>query len=231
MHMKKYYGLGGKYLEEHKSYFSKRQLQKDIHFLIDVLKLKKEDKILDLACGHGRHAIELKKRNFNVDGLDLSDYLLSISKKNAEQKKLQIKFYKQDIHNINLKMKYDKIFLFFSEFGLFDADKALKNISKILKIGGLFLLDYDNIFRLIQYIKKHPESSYKFDFSNMELKKEEKNSPRIKYYTIPELKEILKVNKLKVISIYGNYEKDDLDINSKRNIIISKKIKNIEWEE
>jgi len=229
--MKKYYGLGGKYLEEHKSYFSKRQLQKDIHFLIDVLKLKKEDKILDLACGHGRHAIELKKRNFNVDGLDLSDYLLSISKKNAEQKKLQIKFYKQDIHNINLKMKYDKIFLFFSEFGLFDADKALKNISKILKIGGLFLLDYDNIFRLIQYIKKHPESSYKFDFSNMELKKEEKNSPRIKYYTIPELKEILKVNKLKVISIYGNYEKDDLDINSKRNIIISKKIKNIEWEE
>jgi len=64
-------------------------------------KLKKEDKILDLACGHGRHAIELKKRNFNVDGLDLSDYLLSISKKNAEQKKLTDKIYKQDIHNIN----------------------------------------------------------------------------------------------------------------------------------
>lgn len=225
MNFKKYYSFRGKYLEEHKDYFSEKQLQKDVDFIIDVLNLKKKDKILDLACGHGRHTIELKKRDFNIDGLDFSDYLLEIAQNNAKQENLQIEFYKQNIHSIRL-TKYDKIFLFFSEFGLFDADKVLKNVSKILKINGLFLLDCDNIFRLIQYLIKHPKTPYKFNFINMELKKKQKNSHGIEYYTVPELEKLFKSNGLKVISIYGNYLKENLNINSKRIILIGKKIKN-----
>jgi len=55
MEIKKYYSSQGKYLQEHKNYFSEEQLQKDVNFLIDVLSLKKQDKILDLACGQGVH--------------------------------------------------------------------------------------------------------------------------------------------------------------------------------
>jgi len=226
MDFKKYYSFRGKYLEEHKDYFSEKQLQKDVDFIIDVLDLNKKDKILDLACGHGRHTIKLKKRGFNVDGLDFSSYLLKVAKEHAKQKNLHINFYKQDIHNINLKTKYDKIFLFFSEFGLFDAERVLKNVTKILKPNGLFLLDCDNVFRLIQYLIKHPKTSYTFDFVNMELKGKQKTGRGVRYYTVPELKILFKNNRLKMISIYGNYEKKDLDINSKRIIIIGKKIKN-----
>jgi len=226
MDLKKYYGARGDYLEEHKKYFSKKQLQKDVNFIIDVLSLNKKDRILDLACGQGRHTIELKKRDFNIEGLDFSDYLLKIAEDRAKQEHLQIKFYKQDIHSVNLKTKYDKIFLFFSEFGLFDANRVLKNVSKILKANGLFLLDCDNIFRLIQYLIKHPKTPYKFDFINMELKEKQKNSRGVRYYTISELKKMFKFNELKITSIYGNYAKDSLDINSKRIIIIGKKIKN-----
>ncbi len=226
MDLKKCYSSRGRYLEEHKNYFSQEQLQKDVDFLIDVLNLKKKDKILDLACGHGRHVIDLKKKGFNIDGLDFSGYLLKIAKENTRQKNLQIKFYKQNIHNINLKTKYDKIFLFFSEFGLFDANKVLKNVSKILKIKGSFLLDCDNVFRLIQYLIKHPKSPYNFDFNNMKLKEKQKNSRGVRYYIVPELKTLFQNNGLKIISIYGNYAKEILDINSKRIILIGKKIKN-----
>lgn len=226
MNLKKYYGSQGKYLKEHKNYFSEEQLQKDIDFLIDVLNLKKKDKILDLACGHGRHTIELKKRGFDIDGLDFSEHLLHVATKTAKQEGLQINFYNQDIHNINLKAKYDKIFLFFSEFGLFDANKVLKNVSIILKTNGLFLLDCDNVFRLTQYLIKHPKAPYNFDFNNMELKERQKNSPKVRYYIVPELKSLFQNNGLKVISIYGNYAKNNLDINSKRIILIGKKIKN-----
>lgn len=226
IYSKRYYGSRGKYLKEHKTYFSEKQLQNDVAFLIDALNLKKKDKILDLACGHGRHTIELKKRGFDIDGLDFSDYLLKIAKDRAKQEDLQIKFYKQDIHNMNLKTKYDKVFLFFSDFELFDANKALKNVSKILKINGLFLLDCDNVFRLIRYLKEHPKFPDKFDFNNMELKGKQKDSQEVRrYYIAPELKNLFQNNGLKVVSIYGNYAKDDLDANSKRIILIGKKIK------
>lgn len=224
MDLKKYYSARGDYLKEHKNYFSKKQLQKDVDFIIDAMELKKEDKILDIACGHGRHAIELAKRDFNADGLDFSDYLLKLAKKYAKRESLQINFYKQDIRNINIKNKYDKIFLFFSEFGLFDAEKVLKNISKILKTNGLFLLDCDNIFRLIQYLIKRPKIPYRFDFINMELKEKQKNSRGVKYYIVPELKKMFADHNLKVISMYGNYDKQSLDINSKRIILIGRKI-------
>lgn len=226
MDLKKYYSSQGKYLKEHKNYFSQKQLQKDIDFLIDVLNLKKKDKILDLACGHGRHTLELKRKNFDIDGLDFSDYLLNIAKDSAKQENSQIKFYKQNIHNINLKTKYDKIFLFFSEFGLFDANKVLKNVSKVIKTNGLFLLDCDNVFRLIQYLIKHPKAPHNFDFNNMELKEKQKNNGGVRYYVVPELKNLFQNNGFKVISIYGNYTKNSLDINSKRIILVGKKIKN-----
>ncbi len=211
-------------MREHKNYFSKKQLQKDVDFLIDALNLKKKDKILDLACGHGRHTIELKKRGFDVDGLDFSSHLLKVAQKNAKQENLQLNFYKQDIQNINLKTKYDKIFLFFSEFGLFNPEKVLSNVTKTLKTNGLFLLDCDNVFRLIQYLIKNPKSPYKFDFVNMELKEKRKSGQWVRYYTTPELKKLFKHEKLKITAIYGNYAKDSLDINSKRIIIIGKKI-------
>lgn len=225
MNLKKYYGSKGKYLKEHKDYFSNEQLQEDVNFLINVLNFNKKDKILDVACGHGRHTIELKRMGFDIDGLDCSNYLLKIAKETAKQEKLQIKFYKQDIHNINLKTKYNKIFLFFSEFGLFDGNKVLKNISKILKTNGLFMLDCDNVFRLIQYLIKHQESIYNFDFDNMELIEKDKSGLRVRYYTIPELKNLFQNNGFKVIEIYGDYQKNKLDVNSKRIVLIAKKIK------
>jgi len=224
MDIKRYYGAQGEYLEEHKKYFSKKHLQRDVDFLIDILNLKKKDKILDIACGNGRHTIELAKEGFNVDGLDFSGHLLNVAKENAKQENLQITFYKQDVHDINIKNKYDKIFLFFSEFGLFDAEKVLKNISKILKINGLFVLDCDNVFRLIQYLTKHPKSPYQFDFINMELKEKHKNSAGVRYYIVPELMKLFNTYKLSVTSIYGDYNKQVLAINSKRIILIGKKI-------
>ncbi len=225
MDLKKYYGARGDYLKKHKDYFSKKQLKKDVDFIIDAIRLNKKDKILDLACGHGRHTIELAKRNFNIDGLDFSGYLLKVAKENARLENLQINFYKQDIHNINIKDEYDKIFLFFSEFGLFDAKKVLKNVSKKLKTNGLFLLDCDNVFRLIQYLIKHPKAPYQFDFINMELKEKQKKGKGVRYYIVSELKKLFDDHKLKVISIYGNYEKQKIDINSRRIILIGKKQK------
>lgn len=224
MNLKKYYGPKGEYLKEHKDYLSEEQLNKDIAFLEDTLKLKKKDKILDLGCGNGRHTIELSRRGYDVSGLDFSGHLLDIAKKDAKRENLNIDFYKQDFNKINLKTKYNKIFLFFPDFRLLNLNKVLKGVSRILKEGGLFLMDYDNVFRLAHYLRENPNSGFEFDFENMIFKEKYKKEKGTKYYTAKELKDIFKNNGLKTLVIYGNYRKEKLDINSRRIILVGKKI-------
>jgi len=225
MTLKNYYGAKGKYLEEHKEYFSREQLNKEVDFLIKSLRLTKKDRILDLACGNGRHVIELKKRGYDIEGLDFSSYLIKIAEEHAKTEMLQIKFYKQDIHKISIGKQYDKVFLFFSEFGLFNADIALNNISKVVKKDGLFLLDSDNTFRLIFYLEKHPDAPFDFDVLKMELTAKEKNGEKkVRFYTFPELKKKMTDAGFSISKVYGNYQREKLGINSNRMIVVGKKL-------
>ena len=44
--------------------------------MIDQLKLQGNEKILDLACGYGRHSLELARRGYDVTGIDItSEYI------------------------------------------------------------------------------------------------------------------------------------------------------------
>lgn len=224
MSLKHYYGPNGSYLKDHNEYFSSKQLQTDVDFLIKALKLKKEDRIIDIACGDGRHTIELKKRGYNIDGLDFSDYLIGVAKEQAVLENLKINFYRQDVHKIKLKKAYSKIFLFFSEFGAFNAKLVLKNIGKIIKKNGLFLLDCDNVFRVLGYLREHPKSLYKFDFVKMKLLESGQHGNKsLRYYTFPELEIMFNENDLLVDAVYGSYDKKKLNIESPRMILIGKK--------
>lgn len=223
MKVLKYYSVRGKYLEEHKAYFSQKQLRKEVGFLIDKLQIKKRDKILDLACGHGRHVIALNLQGYDVDGLDYSGHLLKMAREQALKEGLAVDFYQQDINKINLYTKYDKIFLFFSEFGLFNANKVLKGVVKSLKPRGLFLLDCDNPFRLVGYLRDHPKSPARFDFVNMEFHGKHSEGRGIRYYTPMELLNLFNANGLDVVSVCGNYDGDALGLRSRRVVLVGKK--------
>ena len=73
-------------------------------------------------------------------------------------------------------------------------------------------------------MEKHPRASYKFDFIKMELKEKGNNSKGVRYYIFPEFKKMFNDNKFQISLVYGNYEKEKLDINSKRMIIVGKKL-------
>ena len=44
-------------------------IKNEVDFLIDQLKLQGNEKILDLACGYGRHSLELARRGYDVTGI------------------------------------------------------------------------------------------------------------------------------------------------------------------
>jgi len=118
--------------------------------LLIYLKPFKNDLLLDVACGKGRHAIYMNKLGYRVDAFDLSENSISAAKK-FENK--QLKFYVNDIRNpLNLNY-YNTAFNLFTSFGYFVDDKdnqqAINAISKSLKKGGRFVLDFMNSKKVI----------------------------------------------------------------------------------
>ncbi|MCH7772913.1 MAG: class I SAM-dependent methyltransferase [Bacteroidetes bacterium] len=112
---------------------------------IDVSKVKN---VLDMAAGSGRHAVIFAKKGFNVTAVDLSENLISIGKKNAENENVKIDFVHSDIRHFNPNIKYHLILNLFTSIGYFEKDEEnyfiLSKAYKLLKNNGHFVLDYFN---------------------------------------------------------------------------------------
>src|SRR6266404_3576104 len=80
-----------------------RNTADEVELLIGSIGLERNDRILDLCCGQGRHALELASRGFpNVTGLDRSRYLIRLARKRAKQRNLQVSFHEGDARRFRL---------------------------------------------------------------------------------------------------------------------------------
>ena len=103
--------------------------------------------ILDIACGYGRHAIELVQRGFNVTGLDLSLPLLIRAADEAQRRALSVNFVHADMREMAFEKQFDGAYSMLTSFGYFDEDTNLRvaeRIGRALKPGARFLLDVVN---------------------------------------------------------------------------------------
>ena len=68
---------------------TEERTDKEVNFLVRVPELDKPKRILDLACGFGRHAIKLAELGHNVVGIDMMEGLLDIARKSANEKEVR----------------------------------------------------------------------------------------------------------------------------------------------
>jgi cyclopropane fatty-acyl-phospholipid synthase-like methyltransferase len=119
-----------------------------IKFILDNLSINSNSKILDMACGAGRHAILLARTGFDVTAVDLSENLLSIAEQTAKEEKLNIDFIHSDIRKFNLPQKFDLVLNLFTSFGYFESDEEnfsiLQKAYNLLVDDGYFVLDFFN---------------------------------------------------------------------------------------
>ncbi len=105
------------------------------------------EKVLDLGCGRGRHAIALAKLGYEVHGLDLSDRALEIARERAAAQGLAIRFVKGDMR-VPLQERFDMVTSLFTSFGYFESSSddrlVLESVAQMLKPGGRFVLDFLN---------------------------------------------------------------------------------------
>jgi D-alanine-D-alanine ligase len=118
----------------------------EIDIFCNLLNLNTEDAILDLCCGQGRHALELARRGYRVDGLDRSRYLIQKARAEAKTRGLPVRFREGDARKLPYGPdSFETVMMMGNSFGYFDSDhndvRILEEIRKVLKPWGQILLD------------------------------------------------------------------------------------------
>jgi len=197
------------------------EAQRFMTHLISFLKLKKGSKILDLACGKGRHSVFLNSLEYDVHGVDLSKNSINFAK---QFKNKNLHFYVHDMR-LPLKQKYDAIFNLFTSFGYFvdDAEdlNVLKHIKNALKDGGVAVIDFINVKKAVKNlilnevitrndivfnISRKLENG--FIIKTIEVVTKQKTYhyfERVKYLDFEKIKEYLKIVGLQVNAVFGDY--------------------------
>lgn len=154
-----------KYIATYVDAFTPQDTKKQVSFLVKHLKLEKGDRILDLACGYGRHSIELAKLGYSVTGVDFSKHFIEIAKKEAKKQKVVVEFIQADMRKIPFRNKFDAVINMFTSFGYFEDEKdhllVLRNIANSLKKNGKFLLELNNFARTLSMVIKEGKTDKK----------------------------------------------------------------------
>lgn len=210
------------------------------NLILKNIEIEPGAKVLDLACGAGRHSILFAKNGYDVTSVDLSENLLNVARKSAEELMLNINIIKSDLRLLNLADRFQLIINLFTSFGYFEQDyeneKIIKIVEQQLNENAYFVLDFFNVVHLkknlipISYDKIEEaiirqERTFDQDRIVKKITVIKKNSERIYFesvraYSKSELSRMILKNGLKIIKIFGDYSGNAFDENNSSRIII-----------
>ena len=131
------------YLLEYEPIFSPERDRREVARMLDVLELGAGAKLLDVPCGHGRHAHLLAEAGFDVTGLDFSPTLLARAKARGTGSRLR--YLRGDMRKLPSRWsgRFDGVLNLFTSFGFFqhplDDAGVIGELSRVLKPGGVLL--------------------------------------------------------------------------------------------
>jgi SAM-dependent methyltransferase len=237
----------------HKLYFEhdENEAQKFILRLLDYLKPQPGNRILDIACGRGRHSKFLAAQGFDVTGIDLSfdsiEYARQSVQKDSFGEKDNLHFYQHDMRLPMWANYFDYALNFFTSFGYFatrrEHDDAIRTIAKSVKPEGILLFDYLNVHyaeeRLVHdEIKKIGDIQYeihrwmdedhfykKIIITDPSLDSPKEFTEKVAKLSLGDFTDMLSFQNLQVVDVLGNYELGKYDLRkTPRMIVVGKKI-------
>lgn len=138
-----------------------------------VMMLRPEggERVLDLACGIGRHSLELRRRGFEVVGVDISADLLEMAEKEAAAQSLEVSFIQADLRKLEMQDEFDLVLsLNDGAVGYFETDeenfRTFEVVAQALRDGGGHLMQLPNVLHAEAHL---PQKSWLVGESTLEL--------------------------------------------------------------
>jgi SAM-dependent methyltransferase len=120
--------------------------EKEVGFLIRAMGLSGGERILDLACGFGRHSLAFAERGYDVTGVDITPEFIEDARKTAKARRLHADFICADIRDVDFRGEFDVVLnLADGAVGYLENDeenlKIFDVISRALRPGGKHFMD------------------------------------------------------------------------------------------
>jgi cyclopropane fatty-acyl-phospholipid synthase-like methyltransferase len=223
---------------------NEQDAKKLVELIIKNVNLPENSRVLDLACGAGRHSVLFAQKGFKVTAVDLSENLLKVARLSAKEANVNINFVQADIRHFCINKKFDLIANLFTSFGYFDDDKEnfllFDTVQELLNKNGSFALDYFNPIYIRKNLVKKSEEPFNGGkiiqereivgsrvIKRIKIIKDGKVKnfiENVRMYSLDEIENEIKKRGMKIKHIYGNSNGDSFAAEkSKRIILIAQK--------
>jgi SAM-dependent methyltransferase len=225
----------------HKLYFERddKEALEFIYQLVNRLKPPPGSRILDVACGKGRHSKILAAEGFHVTGIDISFENIRYASKFENE---NLDFYVHDMRLPFWANYFDYAFNFFTSFGYFktqrEHDDAIRTIARSLRNNGKLVIDYLNTHYSEEHLV-HNESKqvngtrydiHRWDDETHFFKKISITDPslpqpsefieQVAKFSLGDFTEMLAFQGLQVQEVFGDYHFADYHVRKSPRLIV-----------
>ena len=206
----------------------------EVAFVIRELALRRDERVLDIACGFGRHSLELARRGFEVVGVDITEAYVNEARTRAAQEGLSATFIQADVREVSFSDEFDVVLVVaVGAIGYLENDeenlKAFDLFSQALSPGGKHFMAVCNAAHAKSHFpsrgwdageKSLSLADFEWDDENRRmiytgytyrfgevLKRPEPDAPgsSIRLYTREDLTDILAQRGMHIVRIYAEY--------------------------
>ena len=217
----------------------------ELNFLREQFAIQPGERVLDLACGAGRHAVPLAELGYAVTGLDISAQFLSEARRFAQERGVSVDWRPGDMRTLVFEEEYDAALCFGNSFGYLsrsDTKQFLKRLSAALRDGARFVLESGAVAesilpnlvrsRWMQVGEILFLSSVDYDAPTSRLisryvfiretERDEKTAEVI-VYTVGELRELLGEAGFMVEGLFASPAKEPFHVGAPRLLVVARK--------